>query len=87
MAIAPNATDDNVAETPHPYRWAMLWGVWLLYFAFALAIASMAPLVYKLMADLNMHRGEMGTVLAAWQLTYIFCSVPCGARCVVPTRN
>ena len=78
MAIAPNATDDNVAETPHPYRWAMLWGVWLLYFAFALAIASMAPLVYKLMADLNMHRGEMGTVLAAWQLTYIFCSVPCG---------
>tara|TARA_B100000405_G_scaffold297961_2_gene254413 strand:- start:35 stop:1285 length:1251 start_codon:yes stop_codon:yes gene_type:complete len=78
MAIAPNATDDNVAEPPHPYRWAMLWGVWLLYFAFALAIASMAPLVYKLMADLNMHRGEMGTVLAAWQLTYIFCSVPCG---------
>ena len=78
MALAPNATDDNVAEPPHPYRWAMLWGVWLLYFAFALAIASMAPLVYKLMADLNMHRGEMGTVLAAWQLTYIFCSVPCG---------
>ena len=78
MAIAPTATDDIVAEPPHPYRWAMLWGVWLLYFAFALAIASMAPLVYKLMADLNMHRGEMGTVLAAWQLTYIFCSVPCG---------
>mgnify|MGYP001191146340 FL=1 len=78
MAIAPTATDGIVAEPPHPYRWAMLWGVWLLYFAFALAIASMAPLVYKLMADLNMHRGEMGTVLAAWQLTYIFCSVPCG---------
>tara|TARA_Y100001970_G_scaffold251527_1_gene324506 strand:+ start:25757 stop:26935 length:1179 start_codon:yes stop_codon:yes gene_type:complete len=57
----------------------MLVGVWLLYFGFALAIASMAPLVYKIMADLGMHRGEMGTVLAAWQLTYIFCSVPCGS--------
>ncbi len=64
---------------PHPYRWTMLVGVWLLYFGFALAIASMAPLVYKIMADLGMHRGEMGTVLAAWQLTYIFCSVPCGS--------
>ena len=78
MALAPNLSDDIAAGPPHPYRWAMLGGVWLLYFAFALAIASMAPLVYRLMADLGMHRGEMGTVLAAWQLTYIFCSVPCG---------
>lgn len=56
----------------------MLAGVWLLYFAFALAITSIAPLVYLIMADLGMHRGEMGTVLAAWQLTYIFASVPGG---------
>ena len=78
MALAPTLSDDVAAGPPHPYRWAMLGGVWMLYFAFALAIASMAPLVYRLMADLGMHRGEMGTVLAAWQLTYIFCSVPCG---------
>ncbi|MGB0630656.1 MAG: CynX/NimT family MFS transporter [Alphaproteobacteria bacterium] len=78
MALAPSLSDDIAAGPPHPYRWTMLAGVWLLYFAFALAIASMAPLVYRLMADLGMHRGEMGTVLAAWQLTYIFCSVPCG---------
>ena len=78
MALAPTLSDDISAGPPHPYRWAMLAGVWLLYFAFALSIASMAPLVYRLMADLGMHRGEMGTVLAAWQLTYIFCSVPCG---------
>ncbi|RZO36974.1 MAG: MFS transporter [Rhodospirillaceae bacterium] len=78
MALAPTLSDDIAAGPPHPYRWTMLAGVWLLYFAFAVAIASMAPLVYRLMADLGMHRGEMGTVLAAWQLTYIFCSVPCG---------
>ena len=78
MALTPTLSDDIAAGPPHPYRWTMLAGVWLLYFAFALAIASMAPLVYRLMADLGMHRGEMGTVLAAWQLTYIFCSVPCG---------
>ena len=78
MALAPTLSDDIAVGPPHPYRWMMLAGVWLLYFAFAVAIASMAPLVYRLMADLGMHRGEMGTVLAAWQLTYIFCSVPCG---------
>lgn len=79
MALAPTAPSDPApAAPPHPYRWAMLAGVWLLYFAFALAITSIAPLVYLIMADLGMHRGEMGTVLAAWQLTYIFASVPGG---------
>ena len=78
MAIASTLSDDTDAGPPHPYRWAMLGGVWLLYFAFALAIASMAPLVYRLLGDLGMDRAEMGTVLAAWQLTYIFSSVPCG---------
>ena len=78
MELAPTLSDDTDAEPPHPYRWTMLGGVWLLYFAFALAIASMAPLVYRLLAALGMDRAEMGTVLAAWQLTYIFSSVPCG---------
>lgn len=62
----------------HPYRWAMLAGLWLLYFGFALAIASTAPLVYLVMADLDLDRGEMGTVLAAWQLVYVLSAVPCG---------
>ena len=79
MAIAPTLSDTaDTGEPPHPYRWAMLGGVWLLYFAFAASIASIAPLVYRVMLDLGMNRAEMGTVLAAWQLTYIFCSVPCG---------
>ena len=80
MAIAPTLSDTaDTGEPPHPYRWAMLTGVWLLYFAFAASIASIAPLVYQVMLDLGMNRAEMGTVLAAWQLTYIFCSVPCGS--------
>ena len=78
MARPTTVSEELLISTPHPYRWTMLGGVWLLYFAFAIAIASMAPLVYRVMPDLGMHRGEMGTVLAAWQLTYIFCSVPCG---------
>ena len=79
MALAPQTPADNApTEPPHPYRWAMLGGVWLLYFTFAMAITSIAPLVYRIMGDLQMHRGEMGTVLAAWQLTYIFSSVPGG---------
>lgn len=79
MAIAPTLSDTaDTGEPPHPYRWAMLGGVWLLYFAFAASIASIAPLVYRVMLDLGMNRAEMGTVLAAWQLTYIFCSVPGG---------
>lgn len=77
MALAP-APPVNAASEPHPYRWAMLAGVWLLYFAFAMAIASVSPLVYVIMADLGVNRGEMGTVLAAWQMTYIFASIPGG---------
>lgn len=80
MAIAPTLSGTaDTGELPRPYRWAMLTGVWLLYFAFAASIASIAPLVYQVMLDLGMNRAEMGTVLAAWQLTYIFCSVPCGS--------
>ena len=79
MALAPASSDDSrPTEPPHPWRWAMLGGVWLLYFAFATAITSVAPLVYAISADLDMNRAQMGTVLAAWQLVYIFSSVPGG---------
>jgi len=79
MALAPASTAPSVtAAPPHPWRWAMLAGVWLLYYAFALSITGIAPLVYAITPDLGMNRAQMGTVLAAWQLTYIFSSVPGG---------
>ena len=65
--------------TLHPYRWAVLFGVWLIYSAFGLAIASTGPLVTEIMADLNISRSAMGAVLGAWQLTYIAAALPLGA--------
>lgn len=54
----------------------MLAGVWFLYFSFGLIIASMAPLVDVMMVDLRIGRSEMGTILAAWQLVYLFAAIP-----------
>ena len=79
MASAPEASAAGPAGPPHPYRWFMLAGVWLLYFSFGVSMIALAPLVYVVMADLGMHRGEMGMVLAAWQLTFILSSLPCGS--------
>lgn len=66
-------------DTPHPYRWAVLFGVWLMYFSFGLCIASMGPLVKEISADLGVNRTAMGAVLGAWQLTYIAAALPLGA--------
>ncbi|MFK7941386.1 MAG: CynX/NimT family MFS transporter [Paracoccaceae bacterium] len=65
--------------SPHPYRWAVLFGVWLIYFSFGLCIASMAPMVTEISADLNADKSTMGGVLGAWQLTYIAAALPLGA--------
>ncbi len=78
MAPAP-ASPTAPGPAPHPYRWVMLAGLWLLYFSFAVSMLSVAPLVYVVMAELGMNRGEMGMVLAAWQFTYILSSLPCGS--------
>ena len=66
-------------DTPHPYRWVVLFGVWLMYFSFGVSIASMAPLVAEITADLGMSNSGMGRVLGAWQLTYILAALPLGA--------
>ncbi len=66
-------------DTDSPYRWAVLFGVWLMYFSFGLCIASMAPLISEISADLDVSRTAMGTVLAAWQGTYIAAALPLGA--------
>ena len=69
----------SVADAPHPYRWTVLFGVWLIYFSFGLCIASMAPMVTEIAADLGADKGTMGGVLGAWQLTYIAAALPLGA--------
>jgi MFS transporter, CP family, cyanate transporter len=61
------------------YRWAMLGGVWLVYFSFGLTTASMAPLVGPITRDLGLTHAAMGAVFGAWPLVYILSAVPCGA--------
>jgi len=56
----------------------MLAGVWLLYLAFGLNIAGLAPLVPVIEHDLAMSHSAMGRVLGVWQLVYIAASIPCG---------
>ena len=46
-------------------RWLPLTGVWCLYFAFGLNMASLAPLVAVIESDLGMRPTQMGTVLGA----------------------
>jgi len=79
MALAPTTPVNDTGEPPHPYRWTMLAGVWLLYFSFALTISSLAPLVFVIERDLGIDHALMGTILGAWPLIYIASSAPCGA--------
>ncbi len=60
------------------YRWAVLGGMWLLYFSFGVIVASMAPLVRPISVALGLDYGDMGFVLGAWPLVYIAMAIPCG---------
>ncbi|MGB7299651.1 MAG: MFS transporter [Burkholderiaceae bacterium] len=82
----PNAAPEPEPEPPKPpeppdaggLRWAMLAGVWLIYCAFGLVAASLAPLVALVVRDLQLSHAAMGSILGAWQLVYIASAIPCG---------
>ncbi|MBX9606033.1 MAG: MFS transporter [Gammaproteobacteria bacterium] len=59
-------------------RWLVLLGVWVIYTAFGLVAASLAPLVKQIEHDLGMSHAQMGGVMGAWQLVYIVAALPCG---------
>ena len=61
------------------YRWVLLFGVWLVYFAFGLTQVAMAPLIGVIRMDLGLSDGAMGLILGAWPLVYIAFAMPCGA--------
>jgi MFS transporter, CP family, cyanate transporter len=61
------------------YRWAMLGGVWLLYFCFGLIAAAMAPLIGPITGALDISHSAMGAILGAWPLVYVLLAIPCGA--------
>jgi CP family cyanate transporter-like MFS transporter len=56
----------------------MLAGVWFCYMAFGLSMASLAPLVREIEADLRFSHSAMGTIMGAWQFVFIFAAIPCG---------
>ena len=60
------------------YRWAILFGVWLIYISYGLTVAALAPLVPKVCQDLKISYGEMGLILGAWPFVYILSALPCG---------
>ena len=72
-----NQTPD-LAASAHGYRWAVLAGVWLVYFSFGLTIVTLAPLVSVVGQDLGLSHSRMGTVMGAWQLVFIASAIPCG---------
>ena len=59
-------------------RWLVLAGVWLIYFSFGVTIASMAPLLAPISAELGIGNSTMGAILGAWPLIYIVAAIPCG---------
>jgi cyanate permease len=67
------------AAAPRALRWAVLAGVWLMYFSFGICVASTAPLVSEIARDVGAGFTVMGAVLGAWQLVYIAAALPLGA--------
>ncbi len=63
---------------PHPQRWLVLFGVWVIYAAFGLIASSLAPLVERIELDLHIGHTAMGSVMGAWQLVFIAAAIPCG---------
>jgi cyanate permease len=69
----------NDPSTLQPYRWAMLFGVWLVYTCFGMAVYSTAPLVEPIASELGLSLSAMGTIMGAWPLVYIGMAIPAGA--------
>ena len=59
-------------------KFLLLLGVWFLYGSFGLIATSLAPIAEIVIEDLAMTHGEMGLIMGAWQLIYIFSAVPAG---------
>ena len=81
----PPSSLNNQAHSPeinyavHPYRWAVLAGVWLAYACFGMTVGSLAPLVRPITLDLGISHSALGTILGAWPLAYIAAAAACGA--------
>ena len=73
----PDSSQSVYSET-RTIRLLVLFGVWFVYFCFGLTIASMAPLISPISAELGIGNSLMGLILGAWPLTYILAAIPSG---------
>ncbi len=69
---------NRAAGIPDAARWWLLAGLWLLYACFGLVVVSVAPMVLRIEESLSISHAQMGSVMGAWQLVYIFSAIPCG---------
>ena len=58
-------------DLPLKYRWVMLAMIWLAYASFGMVSSSLSPVVTQISEDLHLSYSQIGTILGAWQLTYI----------------
>lgn len=75
---SPAGESESSATRP-AHRWALLGGLWAIYFCFGLTASAMAPLVGVISSELGLSRTAMGSVLGAWPLVYIAAAMPAGA--------
>jgi cyanate permease len=79
VTMTAHIQSPEIDLTTHPFRWVILFGVWLLYFSFGLTASGMAPLVPLIAKDLGIGYSSIGGIMGAWQFVYIFSAMPCGA--------
>ena len=67
----------NIASKP-TYKWVISGLGFFIYFSMGLISSTLSAIVTPVMNDLNLTYSQMGFVLGAWQLAYIFVALPMG---------
>lgn len=67
--------NERASDSEKRYRWVILALLCGLYAAFGLVNRAIAPLVSPILTDLNISYAQMGLILGAWQVAYIFVSL------------
>lgn len=68
----------GIEHPPDPRRWLLLAGIWAMYVAFGLVVASLAPVLTPLAGDLGLSKSRLGAILGTWPAVFVFAAVPCG---------
>ena len=68
----------RAGDTPDPQRWLLLAGVWAMYTAFGLVVASLAPVLTPVGEDLGLSKSRLGVILGTWPAVFVFAALPAG---------